>query len=82
VNAADSNGETLLQRAVIEGYGGIIEVLAAAGADLNAKDGSGNTPLYIAARAAGHIDAVKALVKAGADVNARDHDSTALALGC
>src|SRR5690606_18602473 len=38
------------------------------GADLNARLGSGFTPLFFAVRS-GHIAAAKALLEAGADVN-------------
>jgi ankyrin repeat protein len=47
--------------------------LAAAGADLEARDGHGRTPLHVAAHAS-RTDAMRALVKAGADPNALEHD--------
>ena len=47
--------------------------LAAAGADLRARDGNGRTPLHVAAFAR-QRDAMRALVKAGADPNALEGD--------
>lgn len=47
--------------------------LAAAGGDLEARDGHRRTPLHVAAHAS-RADAMRALVKAGADPNALEHD--------
>ncbi|MBQ1926217.1 MAG: ankyrin repeat domain-containing protein, partial [Proteobacteria bacterium] len=41
-----------------------------AGADVNAKDNKGRTPLMLI----GGDDNIEALIKAGADVNAKDND--------
>ena len=50
-----------------------IDRLAAAKADLNARDSNGRTPLHIATFA-GQREAIKALVKHGADINLLDKD--------
>jgi cytohesin len=49
----------------------IAELLLAHGADVNAKDSQGQTPLHFAAQQ-GQLQAVDWLLKRGADVNARD----------
>ena len=51
----------------------VVTALLAAGADSNARDEDGDTPL----RSAGYradAEAVTALVNAGADLNAKDND--------
>ena len=50
-----------------------IEKLAASKAALNARNGNGRTPLYVATFAR-QRDAIRALVKAGADINLLDND--------
>lgn len=51
VTTADDRGDTALHYAVRQGYGSVIELLADAGADLNATNARGQTPLSLADRA-------------------------------
>jgi uncharacterized protein len=88
VLAATSGGHALAQvapsAAEVAAYTGLhaaaqkgditkIDRLAAARADLNARDGNGRTPLHVASFA-GQREAIKALVKYGADLNLLDKD--------
>jgi len=66
-------GYTGLFAAAWRGDPAEIARLAAAGADLRARDGYGRTPLHVAAFAR-QRDAMRALVKAGADPNALEGD--------
>lgn len=50
-----------------------IAALAAAGADLNARDGHGRTPLHVATFAQKH-EAIRALAKAGAKLDLLEND--------
>jgi ankyrin repeat protein len=52
----------------------IAELLITKGADVNAKDDDGHTPLPQAA-IDGHKEIAELLIAAGADVNAKDDDS-------
>jgi ankyrin repeat protein len=70
VNSRDKIGQTPLTLAVTRGDLDIVNVLIAAGADVEAETGGiqHSTPLIMAA-AAGNLPAVQALVKAGAKVD-------------
>jgi truncated hemoglobin YjbI len=68
-------GRTLLHAA--SGYGNLtmVELLLRLGADPNAQDGGGHTPLYCLAngyRASHGADVVRTLARSGANVNASD----------
>ena len=58
-----------LFRAAHEGDVEAIDLLVAEGADVNARDGNGRTPIHVAAFASNDL-ALKALAAAGADMNA------------
>ena len=63
-----------LFRATVEGNTDMVRsLLSSPGADVNATDERGNTPLLEAARY-GHEDICRVLIGAGADVNAKDKD--------
>ncbi len=62
-----------LLEAAASGDVATIDKLAAAGADLNMRDGRGRTPLMVAANLR-EYDAVRALCRNGADINSFDND--------
>jgi hypothetical protein len=73
VNAQNDDEETALH--LICKYHGdhthIVEMLIARGADLEARDYRGQTPLHVAER---YLECVEILLKAGSNVNALDND--------
>ncbi|MGD8454557.1 MAG: DUF2817 domain-containing protein [Phycisphaerae bacterium] len=73
VSSRTAFDETPLHYAVLGRQGGIVELLLAWGADVNAADWNGLTPLHIAAQS-GDGKLIDALLLAGADVNAIDHN--------
>jgi cytohesin len=71
INAKDERDETPIHLAATEGDKQVVDLLLAAGADID---------LHLAADT-GYVEKVKQLIAAGADVNARDNDArTALYL--
>jgi hypothetical protein len=72
VEAQNSRGQSLLAAAAIYSWPKIVRLLLEHGADPNARDHRGRTPLFHAARHS--IDGVKLLLAAGADVKARDSE--------
>lgn len=65
------HGRTALHLAAAAGRATVVAVLAARGADLEARDDEGYTPLILAARY-GQLDTCRALLNAHADVRAID----------
>jgi len=61
----------MLINASREGYKKIVELLLKVGADVNAKNFYGSTPLIYASMN-GNIDIVKMLIEVGVDVNAKN----------
>lgn len=72
-NYRDEDGLTALMRAVDRNNGEVVEVLIAAGADLNAVDGEGQTALHYAAYC-DHTELAGLLVTFGADLEVEDKD--------
>jgi ankyrin repeat protein len=72
-SAPELGAYTGLFAAAARGDAAEIAKLAAAGADVKARDARGRTPLHVAAFARRHA-AMRALVKAGADPNALEND--------
>jgi RNA polymerase primary sigma factor len=63
----------LFRLAVLNGLGASVQQQLGRGADVNAVDQRGSTPLMLAA-AAGHVDICRLLVGAGADLQVTDKD--------
>jgi uncharacterized protein len=81
-NAADSAGTMPIHAACFNGGLEITQLLVSRGADMHARNGSGQTPL---ARAAGfypYPELVDFLIKKGADVNAVDDQGNSVVAGC
>jgi len=70
VNAADSDGETVLMRAAAQGYAAVVQQLLDKGADVNAQTHYGYTALLFAAEN-GHTDCVSKLLDQGANIDAQ-----------
>lgn len=65
--------QTMLHMASSNGHAEIVSDLLAAGADKDAQDLNGRTPLYHAV-AARHPEIVRSLIAAGADTDVKDHN--------
>ena len=65
---------TFLHWAAAGGQNEIVELLIAKGADVNATDGDGDTPLHLAGNNTATKEIAELLIAKGADVNARDDD--------
>ena len=66
-------GHTMLMRASAAGRLRVVQLLAAAGADMNAVDSEGSSALHAAAYK-GHLACVRALVRAGVATEIADRD--------
>jgi len=74
VNAGAGGGYTPLHNACVRDHLDMVKLLLNAGADVNAKNIHGNTPLHPACRHKFSMDIVKLLVDAGADLKATNLD--------
>ena len=75
IHQIDFAGQTVLHRAALTPKGETLELmkyLILKGADVNAKDSNGNTPLFIA-YAVNNNDAVNLLIASGADVSIKNN---------
>lgn len=77
----------LLRLAALLGTPEMMEAILNAGADINERDESGQTPLHHAITTDGTVDNVRFLLEHGADINARNEDGVtplmlARYLGC
>jgi len=83
VNARDVSG-TVTPLSAAAGFNsdpGVITTLANAGADINARDGLGNTALMLAVVNNPNPGVIGALVRAGANINAQDELGTTPLMG-
>src|SRR5262249_16163858 len=71
--ASPGDQETGLSQAAFWGHTEIARMLIKRGANVNAKDARGVTPLHDAA-CTGHVELARLFLKHGADVNAKDRD--------
>jgi len=71
VNAANSDGGTLLHLAANHGHDELTEALIVRGANVNAQDKQGNTPLHLAA-IGDHDKTVRKLIAGGAKSDIRN----------
>jgi ankyrin repeat protein len=72
--AMDPDGKTALHLAARQGQKEVMELLLAGGADVNARDSHGSTPLPSMVLECTRTDVADLLLAWGADLAARDHD--------
>jgi ankyrin repeat protein len=80
-NVSSSNLNSELVKAATSGDRQSVEDLLKAGADVEARDTSGRTPLYLASEQ-GKLDVVELLLARGADINAITGGTTPLHRAC
>ncbi len=73
-NLVFDSGQTALHFAASQGHTGLMQLLIAQGANVNAVDLPGNTPLHRAVEN-GDLEAAGLLLDQGADINAKDFNS-------
>ena len=72
VNHQGMNDQSALHYAARQRHPDVVEVLIDAGADIEAQDNDGYSPLFLPSISGG-VDTVKVLLRAGADVRATDN---------
>jgi rhodanese-related sulfurtransferase len=80
VNAVIANGTTPLMKASHIGQGAVVCALAAAGAQLEARNADGNNALWLAC-VGGHLDVIDILVELGIELNNRNDNGATPLLG-
>lgn len=78
INEKGFNQLTPLHFAIGGGNKDIITYLLDKGADVNAKDSEGRTPLFFAVVVTGKINLAKILIDKGADINSKDNNQKSL----
>ena len=73
IDIFEENGRTPLHSAAGNGNAELVRRLLVNGANPNAKNKDGGTPLHDAARLGANADTISALLEAGADIDARDN---------
>ncbi len=79
IETSNAKGMTLLAASARYSWPKIVSLLLARGADPNARDLAGKTPLHHAAAAS--YDNIKLLLAAGADATARDREGASVLAG-